>query len=59
MALTLLIIDDDASFRHLVELRIRKIDSSLAVTTFENVTNAREFLKKEPPLFDLVVLDQH
>lgn len=59
MALSILIIDDDASFRHLVELRIRKIDPVLNIKAFENLTTARAFLRENNPTFDLVVLDQH
>jgi len=59
MSLNVLIIDDDASFRHLVELRIKKIDPVLYVTAFENLKSAREFLRSVTPEFDLVVLDQH
>jgi len=59
MALEVLIIDDDASFRHLVELRLKKIDPNLKTTIFDNLKDARIFLKSNTIDFDLVLLDQH
>ena len=59
MNLQVLIIDDDAAFRHLVELRLRKIDSKLILIEHDCIKDAREFLKSTDMVFDLVVLDQH
>lgn len=59
MALKILIIDDDESFRHLVQLRLKQIDPDLNLTIFDNITEARSFLKMSEEDFDLVVLDQH
>ena len=59
MSFQILIIDDDESFRHLLGLRLRKIFPGCSITEFENLKTARGFLKSNPPLFDLVLLDQH
>ena len=59
MALTILIIDDDPSFRHLAELRLKQIDPKSSFTVLENLADAREFLENYECNFDLVILDQH
>lgn len=59
MSVHVLIIDDDSSFKHLVELRLKKMFPDLAVTAFENLREARNFLISSKINFDLVLLDQH
>ncbi len=55
-----LIIDDDSSFRKLLERRLKLFISDMEVSSFETLTNAREFLRAPDKVeFDLVVLDQH
>lgn len=59
MPFSALLIDDDASFRKIVELRLRSFLEGVVVTGVDSLTAARELLKTNPPSFDLVVLDQH
>jgi DNA-binding NarL/FixJ family response regulator len=54
-----LIIDDDRSFRKLLEISLRDALDEMDLTCFENLSDARQFLKGAPPHFDLIVLDQH
>ncbi len=55
-----LIIDDDAGFRRILELRVKSILGSIQLTTFDTIASARATLQREPrPRFDLVLLDQH
>jgi len=60
MTLSILIIDDDLSFKKLLERRIRSFFPDMQVTTFETLTRAREFLKEtDAKTFDLIILDEH
>lgn len=59
MALRILIIDDDAAFRRILELRFKSFISDIDVTTFDNLQDARGFLSSSKERFDLVVLDEH
>lgn len=59
MALKILIIDDDAAFRKILELRFRSFISGMDVTTFDNLQDARAFLSSSKERFDLIVLDEH
>lgn len=59
MALRILIIDDDAAFRRILELRFKSFISDIDVTTFDNLQDARSFLSSSKERFDLVVLDEH
>jgi len=59
MALQVLIIDDDLSFKRLLELRLKSFIPDLAVTHFSNLTDARNFLSSRDVVFDLVILDEH
>lgn len=59
MALKILIIDDDAAFRRILELRFKSFISDINLTTFDNLQDARAFLSSTKEHFDLVVLDEH
>ena len=60
MPTNVLFIDDDASFKRLLELRLKSFMPDMVVTNFDNLTAVRKFLSQDNrPLFDLVVLDEH
>ena len=60
MTSNVLIIDDDASFRKIVELKLRSFLPELHCSSFGNITSAKEFLhSEEAKNLDLVVLDEH
>jgi len=59
MTLQVLIIDDDLSFKRLLELRLKSFIPELVVTHFPALTPARQFLGQGHPAFDLVILDEH
>lgn len=60
MASTALIIDDDAAFKMLLERRLKSFMPDLAVTYFDKLAPAREFLTNAKELnFDIVFLDEH
>ena len=59
MGAHILIIDDDGSFRKILERRIRSFMTGVIITQFESLTATREFLKTNDGYsFDLVILDQ-
>ena len=59
-ALRVLIIDDDAAFRRILEVRLRSFMPQLLVEVFERLDEARAYLEQNPEAaFDLVVLDEH
>ena len=59
MAAQVLIIDDDTSFQHILQMRLKSILSEPTFTCCNNLSSAREFLQNNSTTFDLVVLDQH
>jgi len=59
MAFHVLIIDDDASFKKLLELRLKSFIPDMRVTYLDRIGAARAYLTKEKPTFDLVILDEH
>ena len=59
MPFSVLIIDDDKSFRRIAELRLKSFLDDTHFTEFDNLNDARLFLKDNDVEFDLVVLDQH
>lgn len=60
MSFHALIIDDDASFKMLLERRLKSFMPELTITYFNRLTPAREFLKEGRELsFDIVFLDEH
>ena len=58
MSCSILIIDDDSSFRRLLELRIKSFIPDAKIIHQESLASAREFLGREKD-FDLVILDEH
>lgn len=65
MGYKILIVDDDHSFRKIVEIRLKSFLNAPEFTTFDSLSQARAFLKQEQEKggaaiqFDLVVLDEH
>lgn len=59
MAQQILIIDDDASFRKLLERRLSSFISDVTFQTFDTLGGARSYLEGAPSEFDLVILDEH
>jgi response regulator of citrate/malate metabolism len=59
MAYQVLVIDDDRSFKKILELRLKSFYPDISITAFDNLGSAREFLEKDQKEFDLVILDQH
>ena len=59
MPTAVLIIDDDPSFRKLLELKLKSFLTQPKFTIHPNLTSAREHLSKEKASYDLVILDQH
>lgn len=58
MPLRTLLLDDDLSFRKLVELRLKDWQPDIQITVADNLAAARKILDSDKE-FDLVVLDQH
>ena len=55
-----LIIEDDETFQHLLEIRLESFMGELDVQSFSSISAAREWISSQESLdFDLVVLDQH
>ena len=54
----ILIIDDDAAFARILQLRLKALLGPIEVTTAETLASAREVVQRERG-FDLVVLDEH
>lgn len=59
MACSALVIDDDASFRRIVEIRLRAWDKAVEISTAESLAQARSALDLPGKRFTLVVLDQN
>jgi signal transduction histidine kinase len=59
MPLKVLIVEDDKSFRRLVEIRLRSWRHDLAITCAETIKQAYAILDKEENSFALIILDQH
>lgn len=58
MTCYILIIDDDASFRKIVQMRLKSFIPDLNLEQVDSLAKAREALK-EKQKYDLVVLDEH
>ena len=60
MTFNVLIIDDDRSFRKLLEKRLASFIPEMISTAFESLEQARKYLKEISNVyFDLVLVDQH
>lgn len=60
MTSKVLIIEDDESFKKIVEIRLKSFLKPVEITWYNRLEKARTFLKSvEKPDFDLVILDQH
>lgn len=60
MTYEILIIDDDAQFRRILQRRLLGFFQEASFQMFDNLTDARAFLQSEKDKrFDLVILDQH
>lgn len=60
MPTRILLIDDDASFRKLLEMRLRSFLNNLECSTHSTLADARTALSsQDSEPFDLVILDQH
>lgn len=59
MQRNVLIIDDDQSFRKILGLRLRSIVEGAVLHEVATLQAARDYLRDNKIIFDLVVLDQH
>jgi response regulator of citrate/malate metabolism len=60
MTSKILIIDDDESFKKILEVRLKSFLNPLEITWFNRTEKARQFLKEKPEIeFNLVILDQN
>lgn len=59
MPLRVLIVEDDKSFRRLVEIRLHGWRKDLEISVAEHLKQAEKILGQEGPPFALVILDQH
>lgn len=60
MSFKVLLIDDDESYKKLLETRLKSFLQPLELTYHNSCTKARQFFSITPDLdFDLVILDQH
>jgi signal transduction histidine kinase len=58
MSFNVLILEDDSSFRTVLEMRLRSWREDLALTFAETIGSARAILDKSKDFYPLVVLDQ-
>ena len=60
MPTKILLVDDDAQFRKLLEIRLNSFLPELSITAFANISDAKDFIKSQHEnQFDLAILDQH
>lgn len=60
MSYKILIVDDDESYKKIVEMRLKSFLSPLVLTWYNCLSDARAFLKDNKEAdFDLVILDEH
>lgn len=60
MPTTVILVDDDAQFRKLLEMRLRSFLGDVSLAAYSNLADARAALRGENRRnFDLVILDQH
>ena len=55
-----LVIDDDESYKRIIELRLKSFLNPLEITWLNRIEKAKQFLEENQSVqFDLVILDQH
>lgn len=60
MPTSVILVDDDAQFRKLLELRLRSFLNEVSIESFSSLAEARKALSAESRTdYDLVILDQH
>ncbi len=59
MSLTALLVEDEASYKKIIEIRLKNWDSALVITHAKTITEARAVLDKVAAPFSLVILDQN
>ena len=60
MSTSVILVDDDAQFRKLLELRLRSFLNEVSIDSFSNLADARKALSADSRAdYDLVILDQH
>lgn len=60
MSTSVILVDDDAQFRKLLEMRLRSFIGDLSITSYSTVSEARAALTNQAGAdYDLVILDQH
>ena len=60
MSFRVLILEDDAGFRKILDIKLKSFLPQVDVVSLDSITKVREYLKTvKNPDFDLVILDQH
>ena len=60
MSIKVFLLEDDAGFKRILELKLKSFMPNCEFSTFDTVEKARTFLRAQKIIdFDLVILDQH